>query len=100
MSKHEWKWNWQQVDGEADCGIFYEEHPGMAYSVCRAPRYATKEQWEATATLICKAVNCHNDLLAACKHLTGFLHKQQARYSTEIQGMPSIEDQLIAEETP
>lgn len=53
-----WTWHWREGDnGEADCGILHEERPGMAYSVCRCPRYVTKEQWEANAQLICDAVN-------------------------------------------
>lgn len=51
-----WKWYWKVTEkGEADCGIFNEDRPGMAYSVARCPRYQTKEQWEKDAKLICTA---------------------------------------------
>lgn len=58
MSEHTpgpWGWYWRHEDGEAICGVFSETRPGMAYSVCRAPRYQTKEQWEADARLIAAA---------------------------------------------
>ena len=48
-----WVWYWRNEDGEANCGVFWHER--MAYSVCRAPRYETQEQWEANARLIAAA---------------------------------------------
>jgi hypothetical protein len=55
MAKHTpgpWQWYWRVENGEANCGVFYEEHKGVAYSICRAPRYETAKQWEANARLI------------------------------------------------
>lgn len=54
----EWQWYWRESAinaGETDCGVFAEERPGMAISVCRAPRYEKREQWEANAPLLCKS---------------------------------------------
>jgi hypothetical protein len=50
-----WQWYWRVEGREANCGVYYEERPGMAHSVCRAPRYVTQEQWEANARLIAAA---------------------------------------------
>lgn len=58
MSKHTpgpWEWDWRQIDGEADCGVRWIKCEGHAYSVCRAPRYQSQEQWEADARLITAA---------------------------------------------
>lgn len=53
-----WKSYWRTDETHhADCGIFSETKPGQAYSVCRAPRYQTKEQWEADSAFILHAVN-------------------------------------------
>ena len=61
-----WKWYWKLNEHlEADCGVYWELREGLAISVCRAPRYETKEQWEANAPLICAA----QDLLEACHKL-------------------------------
>ncbi len=47
-----WTYYWHVADnGETDCGVV--NHRG--YSVCRAPRYQKKDQWEADARLIVKA---------------------------------------------
>ena len=52
----EWKWYWRQNDdGNADCGVYYEERPGQVYSVCRCPRYLTEQQWTEYARLIAAA---------------------------------------------
>ena len=50
-----WYWYWRQSDGETDCGVYSEKHQGHAYSVCRAPRYQTEDQWAADARLIAAA---------------------------------------------
>lgn len=50
-----WEWYWRVEEGEASCGVFWEKHPGHVYSVCRAPRYQTKEQWKEDASLIAAA---------------------------------------------
>lgn len=52
-----YQWYWRARDGEADCGIFYEERPGHAYSVCRAPRYAKQEEWAEFASAVCGFLN-------------------------------------------
>jgi hypothetical protein len=65
MNKHTsepWQWYWRQEDGEANCGVLYEERPGMAHSVCRAPRYEKEEQWEANAARIVACVNAMEGL--------------------------------------
>lgn len=51
-----WKHYWRvDEEGHADCGVFSEARKGQAVSVCRAPRYQTKEQWEVDAPLISAA---------------------------------------------
>lgn len=58
MSEHTpgpWQWYWRTEDGVANCGVFHEPREGMAYSVCRAPQYQTKDQWESDARLIAAA---------------------------------------------
>ena len=47
-----WKFYWRLEDGKANCGVFVEQHPGQALSICRAPQYERREQWEANARLI------------------------------------------------
>lgn len=42
-----WQSYWRKTEGEADCGVFTENSPGHAYSICRAPRYSTKKDWES-----------------------------------------------------
>ena len=54
-----WDWYWRGSDGEADCGVYWEKYQGHAYSVCRAPRYQTEEQWAADARLIAAAPESH-----------------------------------------
>jgi hypothetical protein len=43
----------------------------MAYSVCRAPQYQTKEKWEADARLIAAAPDLLDALQAALEALRG-----------------------------
>lgn len=51
-----WAWYWKEsLEGEAECGIFSQKRPGMAYSVARCPKYQNREQWEANARLIAAA---------------------------------------------
>lgn len=67
-----WKYYWREDEnykGQADCGVYSEVRKGHAYSVCRAPRHQSKEQWEADARLIAAAP----DLLAALKVSRAFL---------------------------
>lgn len=66
-----YEWYWRARDGEADCGIFYEERPGHAYSVCRAPRYAKREDWEEFASRVCDLLN-------------GISHQRQATRDREV----------------
>jgi hypothetical protein len=61
-----WEWYWRvDEDLHADCGVFHEKYAGQAYSVCRAPRYQSQEQWEADARLITAAP----DLLDALENI-------------------------------
>lgn len=56
-----WDWYWKVNcdDGVrvADCGVIASPYTDMRNStmVCRAPRYQTKDQWEADARLISAA---------------------------------------------
>ena len=59
-----WGWYWRNEDGKANCGVFWQERKGMAYSVCRAPSYETQEQWEANAHLIAAAPELLEALVA------------------------------------
>lgn len=52
-----YEWYWRTRDGEADCGIYYEDRPGHAYSVCRAPRYAKESEWAEFAAKVCALLN-------------------------------------------
>lgn len=67
QTKTPWQHYWRKSeDGqEADCGIFSEPRTGMVWSVARCPRYQTEARWEADASLICRAVNSYDDLVAA-----------------------------------
>ena len=58
ITKLPWQSYWRiDEDGHANCGIFSETIKGHAYSVCRAPKYQTKEQWEADSAFILHACN-------------------------------------------
>lgn len=60
-----WKWYWRtDHDGHADCGIYWERREGQAISICRAPRYEKREQWEANAESIIRAPERIADLEA------------------------------------
>lgn len=66
MSKHtkgswDWYWRFDNSTNEADCGVA----SSGGYSVCRAPRYQEKKQWEADARLIAAAP----DMLEALERL-------------------------------
>ena len=50
ITRTKWLWNWSVLDGEPYCGVYAELRPGHAYSICRCPRYLTKEQWTEYAT--------------------------------------------------
>ena len=51
-----WKWHSKKhEDGRNDGSVYAEEAPGQAYCVCKAPQYASTEQWEADACLIASA---------------------------------------------
>ena len=68
----EWKSYWRKTDGEPDCGVFTETSPGHAYSICRCPRYETKEDWErvggyiaaANPAAVLELLDSHAELLA------------------------------------
>jgi hypothetical protein len=64
-----WQWYWREEDGEVNCGVFYEERPGIAWSICRAPRYETQEQWAANARLISAAPEHHEASLSTVERL-------------------------------
>lgn len=55
-----WNWYWRTEDGEADCGVVSDR----GYSVCRAPRYQSREQWEVDGPILAAA----KDLLDACQN--------------------------------
>ena len=67
-----WDWYWRESDGEADCGVYWEKYQGQAYSVCRAPRYQTEEQWAADARLIAAAPELLEALIDARKQLEAY----------------------------
>lgn len=55
LARYEWKSYWRTDDnGHADCGIYFSPQFGQAYSICRAPKYITEEQWAAIASHITK----------------------------------------------
>jgi hypothetical protein len=56
-----WEYNWFKVGAEADCGICTKD----GISICRAPHYVTKEQWETDAKFITGA----HDMAEALKLL-------------------------------
>jgi hypothetical protein len=64
-----WQYYWRLDKQEhTDCGVFWEKHKGQAYSVCRAPRYEQKEQWEANARLIAAAPDLLEALLVVMSY--------------------------------
>ncbi len=64
-----WKWYWKTTEGEADCGVLWEQCPGMAYSICRAPRYIKERDWNDVAPLIAAAPELLEALKLACEVL-------------------------------
>lgn len=52
---------WRQEDGEANCGVFHEPRQGHAYSICRAPRYVSEDQWMQDGGFIADAFNVHTE---------------------------------------
>jgi len=69
MTQHtQGPWTWHNAkndDGTHNGSVIYEKRPGMAYCVCKAPRYQTDDQWEADAALIAAAP----DLLSALNEM-------------------------------
>lgn len=58
-----WAWDWRLDDnGETQCGVYHEKHPGHAVAVARCPRYQTEEQWKADAPLIAAAAALYEAL--------------------------------------
>lgn len=53
----EWQSYWRSEAGLADCGVFVTPREGIGVSVCRAPRYEKRAQWEANGALIAKLKN-------------------------------------------
>ena len=57
-SKEPWKYYWGKNEhNEADCGIYFELNEGGAYAICRAPKYATEDEWKNNARRIVACVN-------------------------------------------
>jgi hypothetical protein len=48
-----WKWHWR--NDIAAGSVFSEPHEGHAYAVAMCPRYQSREQWAADASLIAAA---------------------------------------------
>lgn len=70
MSEHTptpWKWHWRFEDGIATESVLAEPRPGHAYAIAICPRYQTEERWRADATMICRAVSHHDELVAALR---------------------------------
>lgn len=78
-----WEYYWR-VDDEnhADCGVYALRRPGQAYAVARCPKYQSKIQWNADASLIAAAP----ELLAEVKRLRQDLHdtiRESQQYRAE-----------------
>ena len=86
-----WKWYWRTDDeGNADCGIYSEVREGLAYSVCRAPRYQTREKWETDSRRITACVN-------ACAGLTTeALERELADERGFVRAFQRQRDELVA----
>lgn len=67
---------WRQEDGEANCGVFHEPRQGHAYSICRAPRYVSEDQWMQDGGFIADAFNVHTE--------TGLTPRQLAEQRAEL----------------
>ncbi len=67
---------WRQEDGEANCGVFHDPRQGHAYSICRAPRYVSEEQWMQDGGFIADAFNVHRE--------TGLTPRQLAEQRAEL----------------
>lgn len=69
-----WDWRYDAERAEADCGVYTQARSislGHAYAVARCPRYQKREQWEADAELITKAVSALPRLLSSLKQSGG-----------------------------
>lgn len=60
-----WKWHRRYAADSRNGAIYAEPHEGHVYAVAMQPRYASNEQWADDAELIVRAVNAHDDLVAA-----------------------------------
>ena len=57
-SKEPWKYYWGKNEhNEADYGIYSFPNEGLAYSICRAPKYATEDEWKNNARRIVACIN-------------------------------------------
>ena len=64
-----WKWHARSVDGDHNGAVYSEVREGHAYAVAMQPRYVTDEQFAADASLIVKAVNAHDALVATLERI-------------------------------
>lgn len=70
IHRGDWTWhNRQGDDGRNDGSIISDAASGRAVCVCKAPQYATPEQWEETAEFITTACNSHDALVEALDRL-------------------------------
>ena len=79
-----WQWYFKIDDNlEADCGVYYEERPGMVYAICRAPRYEGEQQWKANARLIAAAPELL-EALKECKKVLAVENSLRDNYGWDI----------------
>ena len=84
-----WTYYWRtNDDGETDCGV--KNYEGV--SVCRAPRFQSKEQWEYDARLITKAPEMY-ELLTELEAY--FADRADAEYHTDSPGAVGNEEMSL-----
>ena len=62
LNLRNWKYYWRKVDGIEEGGVFEEPFSGHAYSICRKPRYMSKEDWDKIGPLLASAPDLKREM--------------------------------------
>ena len=68
-----WGWAYRQHEGANDGSVFWMKRPGHSYCVAKAPRYQSREQWEADARLLSAAPELLEALESMWKFVDGLV---------------------------